>query len=288
MDSWPPPYTPNAPDFGGLPRAAAHWTPAPWLFTSEDALELDSLSSVAGLTLTVSGAVLTQDLQLLPFSWTHVPNSNRTVATTRTPTPGGWLQHVRVVVSAGAPTSGQVFVWIRSCRGTTANALVLGTIVSGYVTATTDLYWPGWPSVGPLDGQGTVRSITGTAPGAGNQISEVVPTGARWELISFLATLTTDAVVANRIVDYTLDDGTNIYMRKGVTVAQTASLTNRYGLFAGVSFGGSDSNGNYLVSLPIDNRLLAGHRIRTITTAMDAGDTWAAPQYLVREWLEGN
>ena len=33
--------------------------------------------------------------------------------------------------------------------------------------------------------------------------------------------------------------------------------------------------------------LLAGHRIRTSTSSLQAGDDWGAPQLLVEEWLEG-
>jgi hypothetical protein len=30
-----------------------------------------------------------------------------------------------------------------------------------------------------------------------------------------------------------------------------------------------------------------GHRFRTVTNNLDAGDNWGAPQYLVEETLEG-
>jgi hypothetical protein len=40
-------------------------------------------------------------------------------------------------------------------------------------------------------------------------------------------------------------------------------------------------------SLPSMMFLSAGHRIRTVTAAIQAADAYTAVQYLVREWLEG-
>ena len=284
--TWP--TGPPAPPVVGFPRDAARWTPMPWLFTAEDVLQLDSVCSQSGVTVTVNGVLLSADLQLLPFSWTHSPNSNRTVATTRVSLGLGWLQHVRVLVTGGAAKQGECFVALRVCRGLTSNAIVLATIAAGYVTTTTDLYTPGGTIGTSLDGAGTVRSITGTTPAAGADILETVPTNARWELIAFTAQLTTSAVVASRVVGLTIDDGTNIYFRDSPAFTQTANLIDIYSFANGQSKIAAPSSSFVLGNVPVDNRLIATHRIRTKTLFIDVGDQWTAPQYLVREWLENN
>jgi hypothetical protein len=41
------------------------------------------------------------------------------------------------------------------------------------------------------------------------------------------------------------------------------------------------------IPVPFNIRLAAGARIKTVTAAIQAGDQYTAPQYLVREFLEG-
>ncbi|TAL44757.1 MAG: hypothetical protein EPN91_03750 [Salinibacterium sp.] len=283
-----PPYTtyPPGADFAGLARRVSLAGPEPYLFTGEDALQIDSFASVAGLTLTISGVMLGEGLQLLPFSFTHTPASNRTLVTTRTSVGSGWLQHLRVVVSTGTPLVGQVFVFARACRGVTSVALPLGTIISGYLTANSDLFWPGVAPTSPLEGAGAIRSITGTTPGPGLEISEVVPTGARWDLLSFRAQLVTSAVVTGRIAQFILDDGANLYGEYAATDPITASQTGSW-TFSTAGFTPRAQGGfNINIGSPVGVRLAAGHRIRTLTINIQAADQYSAVQYLVREWLE--
>jgi hypothetical protein len=279
---------PPAPDFANLMRDAAVRGPSFALFTPEDALEIDCLNSVAGVVVTVSGELLGQRLELMPFSFSFTPTSNRVVSTVRQAIGSGWLQQVRVVVSSGAPLRGQTFAWIRKARGTTSNALVTGTFQSGYFTATTDLFWPGPFGGGPLDGDGAIRVITAAVPAAGAEVVETVPTGARWELLSFTTLFTTSAAVANRGPTLIIDDGANILYRWGNTAFQTASGAFRR-TWAPMPFvAGSDGANDFLGATPIGFKLLAGFRLRTLTVAIDVADTYTLTFYVVREWFEGN
>ncbi len=283
-----PPYTtyPPGPDFAGLTRRIALAGPEPFLFTGEDALQIDSFGSIVGVTLTVSGVMLSEGLQLLPFSFTHTPSSNRTLVTTRTSVGSGWLQHLRVTVSTGAPLVGQVFVFARACRGTTSVALPLGTIVSGYMTGNSDLFWPGVSPASPLDGAGAIRSIVGTAPGLGAEILETVPTGARWEVISFQATLTTSGVAGNRTPTLKIDDGVNIFFRVSISQNETSGATWFNNFSEDIPVTVDAGNKMFTVPIPSVIGLIAGSRIGTSTAGLLAGDQYAAPVYLVRERLE--
>jgi len=276
------------PESGGLPRELALRFPSPFVLTGEDALEIDSVCSLPNVTLTISGVMLSSRLQLIPFSFIHLPNSNRTIATTRTSIDSGWIMHLRVTASAGAPLVGQTFVWVRLCRGTTATALILGTICSGYVTANTDIFFPGGLQQGPLDGNGVVRSVQIANPAAGADFTITVPTGARWELVSASALFTTAAAVANRHTLLVVDDGANIVYESAQTTAQIASLAIQHSwgqaIAASTDAGGlSDVN-----PLPARIALVGGWRVRSSTGNIQAADQWSAIFISVREWLEGN
>jgi hypothetical protein len=131
-----------------------------------------------------------------------------------------------------------------------------------------------------------MRSITGTDPAAGVEISETVPAGVRWRLLSFRAVIVTDATVANRQPSLIVDDGTNTVHQSGANAAVAASAGAGYMWGAGVGAFGATGNGNQ-GSVPNPLMLAAGFRLRTSTLLFAGGDNWGAPQYLVEEWLEG-
>lgn len=281
-------FAAGASQVDGFDRVTLLSQPSPFLFELEDALEIDSIGSLANVTIVVSGVMLGADGQIKPFKFLHTPASNRTLATTRQHIGSGWLLRARVAASAGTPNVGQVFVWLRTCRGLLSNAEINGVIASGYVTANTDVCYPGDQMVDPTDGAGVIRSITGSTPAAGAEIAETVPTGARWELLMFKATLITSAVVATRAVILRFDDGVNEFFRSDANFNHVASTTGVYNFGQGLVTPLSGHVGGLLAGLPINNRLPAGARIRTLTSAIDVGDQYSAVQYLVREWIEGN
>jgi hypothetical protein len=133
--------------------------------------------------------------------------------------------------------------------------------------------------------QGKIKLITGTDPAAGAEIIETVPAGRRWRVLSVGATLVTNGTVANRRVQWVVDDGANEYFRVVVGSNQTASLTIRYTLSAWTS--GHTLRLSAMADGPFLGAYLpAGHRLRTITDTIDAGDNWGAPIMLVEEFLE--
>lgn len=149
-------------------------------------------------------------------------------------------------------------------------------------------HFPTWPygvQIKLTDGAGRIRSITGTAPAVGADVSETVPSSVRWRLLSFTATLTTSAVVANRFPVYVIDDGANILFRSPPVASVPASTTVSLNLEnVGSTVGASVST----QVLPYDSSILlaASFRIRTVTSLIDAGDQWTAPHYLVQEWQD--
>jgi hypothetical protein len=121
-----------------------------------------------------------------------------------------------------------MMVTVDLVRGPGAVGGVTATLLQGPVSSLQRIAWPGSLLLSSLDVAGILRSITGTDPAAGAEISETVPTGARWRLRALAATLVTSATVANRTVSLRVDDGTTGYFGTDAAGTQPASNTIRY------------------------------------------------------------
>lgn len=133
--------------------------------------------------------------------------------------------------------------------------------------------------------QGFVRSVLGTDPAAGAEVSETVPTNARWKLHSIIASLVTDGTVANRNVNWIIDDGTTTLYTSNDNTNHAATTTASHILSENQTRGTIGTIYNSPMN-PVGLVLFQGWRIRTSTTNLQAGDNWAAPQIFVEEWIE--
>jgi hypothetical protein len=184
----------------------------------------------------------------------------------------------------GSAEPGAVFVQLYVLRDLPQASLVVWTILDDYVTSGHIPSWPYGRQIFAQEGPGRIRSITGTTPGAGSEINEVVPPNVRWSLIAFFFKLVTGAAVANRFPRVTLDDGANVYFNSGQPTAQVASTTDTYSATPGLP-NGNDAGGVGIIALPQPLYLAAGHHVRTVTQNIQAADQYTAPQYLVQEWV---
>ncbi len=266
-------------------RPPQQWIPAPaaCYLTGEESLRLTTFANLGGLTVTMTGRVLRPDNTISRFSVPHTPNSNRTAASTSVNLPEGWLLGAECKVTGGSTTFGQVWGQLELVQGSGGTASPLQSLANDFLSANAPLIYPGGANVDPLDGAGNLRSITGGTPAAGANISETVPTAAQWELIALHFQLVTSAVVANRVVRVLLDDGANIFFESSAQFSQVASTTNFYAAAQGQNDRAVGSLNLGSSVLPINNRLNAGFRWRTLVNAIDAGDQLSGIQYLVRE-----
>jgi hypothetical protein len=261
---------------------------SPLYVTGEDALACTVHNAAAAVTVTITGRVLLfGQCRPTPFQQTLTPATDRSASVVRFQIGEGWLLNAQVLVTSGTPATGQTFARLSLVHGLTAAAVELFTIAADYITAKLPLSYPGSGVTKSTDGAGAVRSITGATPAAGAEISETVPTGARWELLSFDTQFVTSATVANRQSGLLLDDGANQYALIALQAFSTATQINR--LVWGLGIGNSQPiNATFQsTSLPVNQRLVGGHRIRTTTANIQVGDQYSAVQYLVREWIEG-
>lgn len=255
--------------------------------TGDEQLRVTAFNAAANVTLAIRGRFLDIDGHLQPIGESLTPATDRSSSAKTMRLGRGWLQGVHVVVSSGTPITGQCFVILSLVRGDGAVGLDFQTLAAGYVTVAQRIVFPGSPVLNSLDGAGALRSITAAVPAAGAEISETVPTGARWDLLAIRAQFSTSVTVANRIPQFVLDDGALEYGRFAVTQALTASATWFVTGAAGASRVTPEAGFVGYAALPSPCALLAGHRIRTVTTAIQAADQYSAIQYLVRERIEG-
>lgn len=266
----------------------------PLYLTGEDAIRLTLFNSATGVTAALRGRFLPaktapdeQDPVIGIFSHELVPTTTR-AASARTEALGeGWLLDWSVVVTAGTPTVGQCYAMVEIVRGTKGALFPVSWLGNSYITANKRLGGPDPGFMDFLDGGGAMRSITGAVPGAGAELSEAVPTGARWELLCGKFTFTTAVAVANRTVKLIIDDGANTLQQLGSQVVQPASIGAVYSFGQGLPMQGIGADSQSIISLPNNIRMAAGHRWRTLTGLIQAADQYSAIFYLVREWIEG-
>lgn len=254
-------------------------------FSGDDHLRLTTFNSAAAVTLAVRGRFLHVDGRIEPFDERHVPNTDRTSASSLFARGEGWLLEAQIFATAGTPRRGQCFAILEVVRGLTGGIMPLSVLAQGYVTDTQRRGFPGSPLEYSTEGPGVLRSITGTDPAAGASVQETVPTNARWRLLALIVTLVTDATAANREAALTIDDGATVFVRAPAGVAHTASLTNRYNWTAHADRFTIAQDRTVTIPIP-ELWLPGGSRINTLTANIVAGDNYGAPQLLVEELIE--
>lgn len=275
---------PNPLDRAAMPALALGSSRA-FYFSGEDGLRLTSFNSVAGVQLALEGRFLTLEGRVQVFQCFQVPNTDRTPLSTSFPMGEGWLLDVQVRASAASPRRGQTFVSVGVVRGLTAAQVSLSTLLQGYVTDTSPLAWPGSLLEAMASGPGVLRSITGTDPAAGAEISETVPANARWRLQAIQFTFVTGAAVANREVGLTFDDGATVFahVASGLTHVAATSIVYSAWPLAPRTSGAQDATRSFTFPPAL---LPGGFRLNTVTTNFQAADDYGAPQCLVEEWIE--
>jgi hypothetical protein len=259
--------------------------PSQYYLSPDDHLFLRVWNSAAGVTVTLRYRYLQPRLGVLAGTIPLTPSTDRTANFLRVPLAEGFLLSVALQTSAGTPRRGQTFCQVGIVRGGELADEPAALLISDYLHDTLLLAWPGGLLRSSVEGPGVLRSITGTDQAAGAEISETVPTNARWRFYSLVASLVTSAAVANRFPNIAFDDGANVHARVGSNTAQAASLTRAWA-FSGAPLIQALSGTALIVVGAPEIYLAAGHRIRTITENFQAGDNWGAPQFLVEEWIE--
>ena len=159
---------------------------------------------------------------------------------------------------------------------------VVRRLSAGYLTDGKTMSWPPGVYEGFTEGPGLIRTLTGTNPAVGVELTEAVPTNAIWNLKAVSFQLVAGVVAVD--VQFRLDDGTDPFWAF-VPPQIGAGLTRTFYLAKDTEEDAAyDANfGGLRIRLP-DVKLEAGYRFAT--AAITADDDYGAPLLLVEEWIQ--
>lgn len=253
-------------------------------FAADETLRFQVQTSASNVAVTLSGIMWTVQKGYTTFERTARPDGDRSVTSVDMRMGESLLIDVTVSMTGSTSLGRATYARVTKIRGQDSVPMTLQSLLAGYVSPRESLTYPPVFFEPQFSGRGNIRSITGTDPAAGVEISETVPTNTMWRVIAITFDLVTDATVANRIVRVEMDDGTNVHVIAAAPNTQAASLTLRYT----AADGGQSltTSGNRVgITLPGGVFLRESSRIRTNTGNLQAGDNFTAPQLLVEEWI---
>jgi len=253
--------------------------------TGEDNLRLTTIGALAGAVVAIEGRLIQPDGKVIAFAERHVPSSVYASVATVHGLGEGLLTHVQVRLSTGTGTAGHVFGVLEIVRGLTGAVQPLATLLQGYISTTPRLAWPGSLISSSLGPTGRPRTISGTDPAAGVEISETVPAGARWRIGAINIGFQADGTVISRTPLLTIDDGATIFWQGASGVAVTAGVLAIYRFGVGAQ-GAVIAATHYNLALPSNLILAPGSRIRTVTANLQAGDNYTAPVLHLEEFID--
>lgn len=262
--------------------------PHSFYLTGEDFLRLELYNSAASVTVKVSGRFLDLDGQVTPFEMTLASAGSGALETALTRLGEGWLLNATAYVSSGAPSSSNCFASLTVRRGATGASMELGCLVQDFLTATRRAIYP-WHTTaagsgGSISTLGTARLVTGTTPSAGSEISEAVPVGKTWRLLSVLLYLLPSGVAGTRNVALTIKTSGSVLVGYYLSELNQAASSGRYHLLGPQSYNGNKDSGQYGYGSMPPLLLPAGALIGTQTYGLLGGDQFGAPLLNVEEF----
>lgn len=271
---------------GILGRAKVVVSPYPFATEEDDSLRITVVNSLPGVIVEVHGRRVTRDGKTAPFRFLMVPTSDRMPSSQDFPLGGGFVTNLSAFASNGAPLVNQTFVIVQIVHGAGGSSFVLGTLLAAAVTTTQPIGWPGTPIQTSIDSSGYLRTIVGTAPAAGVNFNEVVPSGARWRLLMVQAQYAASAAAGNRrpIMVWSQGGGQVGVSAQVVDVGPSGAGT--FNWQNGMHLTSAIYPGSNVAGIPNEMLMLAGDFFASQTANMQAGDQWTAPRYTVIEWLE--
>ncbi len=180
---------------------------------------------------------------------------------------------------------GQNFTRAWIVRGGSTSLSVAEVLFGDSPTQPHAVSWPGGRALHPTEGPGWLHTVTVASPGAGLDWTLAAAANQRFRIISMEAQLAVANSGAPRPVEIILDDSVNTYGRMATNVAAPINAT------ANVNFSNSGTPSTSIPSdlyaqMPATLMLPPGHRIRSVTTNLVAGDSWTNIAFLVEEWMD--
>lgn len=276
------------------PRVRFPDAPYAWLFTAEDLIWVSYWASTAAFTLEITGRRRDEGGEFRPFKFEIPVNSGDRQRHSTPFRPGpGYLLSLVVAVQPGATyvQYGQVFVRVEATYGTGDPTFVgrqlAGVLVQGSLGKNESRAWPGGKIDSSLDSPGVPLLFTGTAPAAGANAAESVPTSAIWKIDHTVIALTTDATVANRRPYFRIKSGSIFYGDlPHVNVLGAGATGTPFMWGTGYPPAVVLEPSIWSIGIPHLPHLRTGIELRWTAINLQAGDQFGAPAIFVREWID--
>ncbi len=199
----------------------------------------------------------------------------------------GLLFNAVAFAQTGAPLVGQTFVQAFILVGSGTAGVIMAQILGGQVTASQPLAWPGSLITTATQGEPVSRTIIGTNQGIGFAMSEVVPTGVRWRMVTFSTQMRDTVSLSGATFNLKiLAPSTDVLASLQVQFTFPAVTALQVSFMAGFAYITTNQITTELpCSWPVDLILVAGTKI---TSNVRANGSWGNIIYTVKEWQEGN
>lgn len=252
----------------------------------DDQLLIQTANSTGNSPCNVNLRILGLDGLIHPIQFQTGTGGGRSFTTIQKNLMEGWLLSCNVSPVVLMQAGSWIYATVALIRAPFGASNQYDVLVAGYLDNGVGLSYPMSQLQRTIDGNGAVISLPQSAPAAGADIVVAVPSGARWRVHSFRATLTTAVAGANRDVSLVFDDGATIFAESPSNLVLAASSVNIYNWFDSATLLGTAFNGRTVAPLPSINALHRGFRISTQTTGIQAADQWSSAQLLIQEWFE--
>lgn len=259
--------------------------PAALYIAREDALLLRLRTGLTGITVLVSGRLLTPDGEIRPFAHEVRLAGTGLLESSTLQVAEGYLMSLVARTTATDVRVGDIYAEVALARPQAGGAVILSLLVQGYITSTDILSWPTPRFRGAIEGPGGIVVNVISNPGAGLEWTFTVAADVRARVVSLAFQFVTDATVATRAVRLVVDDGTRFFALAAPTETQLASQTRFYSAHAG-GFAGVTGVDYILLPLPPDLVLREGFRIRSSTQNLQAGDAFSNITVVTEQWIE--
>ncbi|MGA2329177.1 MAG: hypothetical protein ABSH05_23195 [Bryobacteraceae bacterium] len=258
--------------------------PSPAYVGSQDQLMFVVYNVIPDQTITIQVRMLMPSGELKQNRWDFPVTSDRALNCFMAPLAEGFLLTMSVYAQGGSPP-GSCYAFVFLMAASAGEAPIAQTLAYGYLTDAAGLVWPypRWTLIN--EGPGNIRLIQGTNPAPQHNISETVPTGARWRLISVFCRLSTSATAGNRYVGLWVVDPAGTFVSIPAVAGQPPSLVWSYTWGSGLAAAFDSNWGHATAPLPDYLFLTSGQSFSAFCYPFQAADDFTAPLYLVEEWL---
>jgi hypothetical protein len=255
----------------------------------DEGIQFTAWDNGPGTAVTITARFLrAADGQVVYMTSTQRVQSGLNKVSWWVPLTEGYLLDIQASLQSAAYQRGLFFLQgaLQRQGGTIQPGRVL---FQGYLSANCMLSWPGSAIINSYEGPGAWTVYFGTAPGVGVAIVDVVPQYHRWNIVSGMATLTTSATVANRLVYLQFEpDGANITYTISTGIQQTASTTWKYVFTNAVAVVTQSNTTTILIPIPAPLVLPYGANITLGAGSLQAGDQFTAAAYQVEDLVLTN